>query len=71
MEMIEIIDKVIAYGPLGLIALAMGWYILFKDKRHSVLEQQMIDVVEKNAKSITENTGAIQTLTMFIKNGKH
>ena len=81
MDIMLIIDKVMVYGPLGLITLAMGWYILFKDKKHLVersdcmdraekREQQMIDVVEKNATSITKNTSAIDALTMSLKNGQ-
>ena len=77
MEM-DLIDKALTYGPLGMMCLAMGWYILFKDKKHIVerkdcmeraekREKRMIEVVRKNAVSITKNTTAVEALTLSLR----
>jgi hypothetical protein len=74
-------EKMLQYGILGICVVAMGWYIILKDKHHEKRENEWQETVNKIAdrmdkreeetnKTIRENTGILQGLKTLLENRK-
>jgi len=67
MFMEKVIEGLAQYGPLGLILIALGFYIIHLHKMHNEERKEWKEIAKESNQNIKDNTSILSSLKTMLE----